>query len=101
MTGRNEPCPCGSGKTYEKCRIDSHRSDGKSKSNPEAGIGTPRGAVSPYAIAKIFEETEQFKEIKRREPGRARLFWTPGRVATLGTEEPLPPRRGLPGNRCN
>ena len=25
-TGRNEPCPCGSGKKYKKCCYDSHRS---------------------------------------------------------------------------
>jgi hypothetical protein len=87
MTGRNEPCPCGSGKKYKKCCIDKHRSEGSSHGSLEATSGGSPGPLPAYVIARIFERSEEFEEMKRREPERARLFWTPSRAAKLGTEE--------------
>jgi hypothetical protein len=86
MTGRNEPCPCGSGKKYKKCCIDKHRSEGSSQSSFEPSGGSP-GPMPAYVVARIFERSEEFEDMKRRNPERARLFWTPSRAAGLGTEE--------------
>jgi hypothetical protein len=38
-------------------------------------------------VAKLFEESERFARMQRREPERARQFCTPGAVAALSTEE--------------
>ena len=42
--------------------------------------------MSAYVIAKLFEDSEQFAQMKRREPEKARRFWTPRKVAALTTE---------------
>ena len=33
--GRNQPCPCGSGKKYKKCCLNKPREDNKKTKNPE------------------------------------------------------------------
>ena len=33
--GRNQPCPCGSGKKYKKCCLNKSREDNKNSKNPE------------------------------------------------------------------
>jgi hypothetical protein len=43
--------------------------------------------MSPYVVAKLFEESEHFARMQRREPERARQFCTPRKVAALSTEE--------------
>lgn len=93
---RNAPCPCGSGKKYKKCCLDKAQSE-RSSSNvtspaPADGLDKAEasaGSLSPFVVAKLFEKSEQFAEMKRREPARASFFWTPSRVATLETEELL------------
>jgi hypothetical protein len=51
--------------------------------------------MSAYVIAKLFEGSEQFARMKRLEPEKARLFWTPRKVATLSTEDILARLRAL------
>lgn len=51
--------------------------------------------MTPYVIAKLFENSEQFARMKRLEPARARRFWTPRKVAALDTEEILAPLHAL------
>jgi hypothetical protein len=51
--------------------------------------------MSDYVIAKLFEGSEQFARMKRLEPEKARLFWTPQKVATLSTEDILAQLRAL------
>ncbi|MBI4515303.1 MAG: hypothetical protein HY699_05750 [Deltaproteobacteria bacterium] len=40
----------------------------------------------PYVLAKIFEGSEEFAEIRRTDPQKASCFWMPGRMAALDTE---------------
>jgi hypothetical protein len=92
---RNKPCPCGSGIKYKKCCLEKDRNERTSiaMTTPASagnGVGTVAHApdpLPPYVMAKVFEKSEQFAEMRRREPARARLFWTPSRVAALETEE--------------
>lgn len=87
--GRNQPCPCGSGKKYKKC-CSSKGTSPTSASTPERGdfdsAADAGRSRSPYILAKSFERSDHFAEMKRSEPRRARLFWTPSRVAALETE---------------
>jgi hypothetical protein len=100
---RNAPCPCGSGKKYKKCCLEKEPSEPSSKdisSSAPAAYGFDTSAnttvsLPPYVVAKLFENSEPFAEMKRREPARASLFWTPSRVATLETEELLTRLRKL------
>jgi hypothetical protein len=51
--------------------------------------------MTAYVIAKLFEDSEQFARMKRLEPEKARLFWTPRKVAARSTEEILVQLRAL------
>jgi hypothetical protein len=51
--------------------------------------------MSAYVIAKLFEGSEQFARMQRVEPEKARLFWTPQKVATLSTEDIMAKLRAL------
>lgn len=94
--GRNEPCPCGSGKKYKKCclgketptRTLPNRAEPASApvASPIHPNPTPFTGTPPYVIAKLFEDSESFARMKHREPEKARLFWTPRKVAALSTE---------------
>ena len=88
-TGRNQPCPCGSGKKYKKCCLN--KDEGSAVGNPPvrhdfAPAPDPGSPVSPYILAKEFEHSEQFARMKRNNPAKAALFWTPSRVAALETD---------------
>jgi hypothetical protein len=96
--GRNASCPCGSGKKYKKCCLGKEK---PLRSVTESGAPAlptrappsnlaSRGSsaeISPYLVAKLFEESEHFARMQRREPMRARQFCTPRKVAALSTEE--------------
>ena len=104
--GRNEPCPCGSGKKYKKCCLGQAA---PAKAPPSVGIErartdvtpppdsrpAPLAGMPPYVIAKLFEDSELFAQMQRLEPEKARGFWTPRKVAALGTEELLAQLRPL------
>ena len=100
---RNQPCPCGSGKKYKKCCLEKEQSvpSSKNTTSPASaayGSGTAAdaaGPLPPYVVAKLFESSEQFAEMKRREPARASLFWTPSRLKTLETKQLQTRLRGL------
>jgi hypothetical protein len=100
---RNQPCPCNSGKKYKKCCLEKEPSERSSKNTTRPAsvaygfdtVADPTGPIPPYAVAKSFERSEQFAEMKRREPARASFFWTPSRVAALETEELLTRLRKL------
>ena len=96
--GRNAPCPCGSGKKYKKCCLGKEEPTwtGPEKGAPELPPWAPPSTLSPrassaemspYVLAKLFEESEQFAHMQRREPERARRFCTPREVAALSTQE--------------
>ncbi|MFO1432686.1 MAG: SEC-C metal-binding domain-containing protein [Candidatus Competibacteraceae bacterium] len=103
--GRNDPCPCGSGKKYKKCclgretpakapRVGTERVRTHVTSPPDSRP-TPLAGMTPYVIAKLFEDSEVFAQMQRLEPEKARGFWTPRKVAALGTETILAQLRAL------
>jgi hypothetical protein len=88
--GRNDPCPCGSGKKYKKCCLgnEMHPTGTLAKAMPEFSPSPPADAppCTAYVLAKLFEKSELYTRMKRREPKRARRYCTPGEVAKLSTE---------------
>ena len=103
--GRNDPCPCGSGKNYKRCCLGK---DAPTRALPDSAERAPAQVTSPihpslgpfagmtaYVIAKLFEDSEQFARMKRLEPEKAHLFWTPRKVAARSTEEILVQLRTL------
>ncbi len=120
-TGRNEPCPCGSGRKYKKCCLQRDESaapraasteksdNGREDATPrppathaEAGqIGPYTDSepadwpLTPYAAARTFERSEEFATMKRRQPRKAAQFWTLGRIAEEPTEAILSRLRTL------
>ena len=131
--GRNEACPCGSGRKYKKCCLNRDRDEARLRSEASpSGSGYPSGhspavpalaqaapttgnlerlassparqgpSISPYVIARIFEESEEFAELQRAEPRDAARFWTIGKVAALETAEIISRLReiGVDGSRA-
>ncbi|WP_130471628.1 SEC-C metal-binding domain-containing protein [Candidatus Magnetaquicoccus inordinatus] len=47
--GRNDPCPCGSGKKYKLCHLESEES-------PEWKLGSPTPEIRAMAIARLVHE---------------------------------------------
>ena len=47
--GRNDPCPCGSGKKYKMCHLDQEE-------KPDWKIGSPTPAIRAMAVAKLVHE---------------------------------------------
>lgn len=71
-TGRNEPCPCGSGKKYKKCCLDKNQEAGRQHLNKDDFIQaihqksdrTPHQEdsgirIRPYVMAKMCDPTEK------------------------------------------
>ena len=96
--GRNAPCPCGSGKKYKKCCLGKEEPTWAVPERDAPALPpwvppsthAPRASsaeMSPYVAAKLFEESEHFARMQRREPERARQFCTLRKVAALSTEE--------------
>ena len=98
--GRNQPCPCGSGKKYKKCCLDKLTNIvpppklGMEAQDPfssmlgaSADLGAPAKALPPYIIAKMFERSDIFARMQQQDPARARRHWTPSKVAALETHE--------------
>jgi hypothetical protein len=94
--GRNEPCPCGSGKKYKKCCLRKDEAQAALRPAPafekRAPPPPPRSAAqagghgfAPYTVGRIFEQSDAFAKMKRDEPRRAALFWTAERIAALDT----------------
>jgi len=92
--GRNAPCPCGSGKKYKKCCLEKDenaarvaREEAKEMAGGEPPLDDDPWSLhcQPYVLAKIFEKSEVFAQMRRTNPQKASLLWTPGRVAVLDT----------------
>lgn len=47
--GRNDPCPCGSGKKYKQCHLEQEES-------PDWKIGSPTPTIRAMAVAKLVHE---------------------------------------------
>ena len=75
--GRNDPCPCGSGRKYKRCCLDSGRS--RTAAAP-AAVDPPEPSVELYldrgaeVLAFEFEYDESLNAAVKRLPGR-RFHW--------------------------
>lgn len=105
--GRNEPCPCGSGKKYKKCCLSRVVPDEPSSSQPpaahrldsqfampqshavEADSETPW--MNPYSIAKMVEHPDpafmRDAAFRKRIERCQRDYWTIARIARLSTDQ--------------
>lgn len=102
-TGRNAPCPCGSGRKYKKCCLRSDEAKAQERveqrelwqmASEMAGQGWPAPEepgggqdLSAYTLARIFEMSEQFAAMQRDEPERAAQYMTIARVRGMETGE--------------
>jgi hypothetical protein len=92
--GRNDPCPCGSGKKHKKCCLDNDQA-------PMAGAGRSAAQVSesmvasapglpltPYSVMKMTEEATRSEDAKLRRlvARHMRDQWTRAKVAQMTTE---------------
>lgn len=100
--GRNEPCPCGSGKKYKKCCLGQEAPPPVGAERARTPVTSPTDArpaplagMTPYVITKLFEDSDLFAQMQRLEPEKARDFWTPRKVAALSTEDLLAQLRPL------
>lgn len=81
--GRNDPCPCGSGRKYKRCCLDHAGAD-----QPPVSPRPPR-AVSADMIpcigdnAGVDRETRHLASLLREEPGLASLRFVPETVSRL------------------
>lgn len=63
-TGRNDPCPCGSGKKYKKCCMDKDQADMRARTSytqvPSSfkSIGASRSLVSGSSKPEIFDSLD-------------------------------------------
>jgi len=93
--GRNQPCPCGSGQKYKKCCLHADTARGSVASQQaqlEESLAREEGPQASgmpgaYVIAKMFERSEIFATMKKKDPASARLFWTTQRIAGLETSD--------------
>jgi len=94
--GRNDPCPCGSGKKYKKCCLGKvQHAPARALANatmppsppPATGALCDEPPVSAYALARMFEKSDEYKRMRRRHPERAARYCTPGELAKLSTAE--------------
>ena len=97
--GRNDPCPCGSGKKYKKCCV------GKNvPTQPASSILPPGLDLHPYAIAKIIENPDPQIQasLSRRDRATLKQKWSPGRLAGLETDAIVTRLRelGIDGGRA-
>ncbi len=92
--GRNEPCPCGSGKKYKKCCLDTEPlalapKGGRSASMVSSTFrrDAPAVPITAYTIAKITEDPSRFDdpELARSVASHIRDAWTRAKVRDMDT----------------
>lgn len=98
--GRNAPCPCGSGKKYKHCCLGKAAPVGAQQApapgkSPSYSRLAPSVHITPYSIAKLFENSDLFAQMQRLEPEKASGFWTTRKLAALSTGEILARLRTL------
>lgn len=86
-TGRNEPCPCGSGKKYKKCCINKKQSVSNVETNnfnKQNNFIPPK--IMPYTIAKWAEPDSDTCKNNPKLTKDLADKWTPSKVRILSTE---------------
>jgi len=99
--GRNEPCPCGSGKKYKKCCLNKPRAEVALPDYDDFEISTgfteeTEPALnnfdsSPYSLSKLFEpDSDNMKRSKESSPSAYKELlkrWTPSKVRALSNDQ--------------
>jgi len=95
--GRNDSCPCGSGKKYKKCCMKSHAEEKAAKSSAfwreeDAGSSAPDYAgmgLHPYAICKFVthELASPSSHLSKADIARLKDKWNIAKVAAIETGE--------------
>ena len=94
--GRNEPCPCGSGKKYKKCCLGRDvelkpRETSRSSSyqvSQSLGSMSPGISITPYSAMKMTENPSPHfdAELRAKIAQHMRDNWTSDKVARMETE---------------
>jgi SEC-C motif-containing protein len=81
--GRNDPCPCGSGKKYKKCCLDTAR-----VVSVDGGHGSPN-EFGPAIVPRLFDRDATFEDIRRlsrimdRDPAFASIGFSAAEVGAF------------------
>lgn len=93
QTGRNDPCPCGSGKKYKKCHADE---DAKARSAELAAQAAERAAAAAEAADDEEEGEEAQDPTQPKKPARpAKTGGTPPRKGPQPKNPTTLRRRGV------
>src|SRR5438094_549584 len=105
--GRNDPCPCGSGKKYKKCCLDKPAAIPVTKpagpverrffspatsyytQGALAQALTPGGTVHihPYVLVKLRDDPRFFQAARPEDAARLVQAWRPSKLAGMSLEE--------------
>ena len=89
--GRNDPCPCGSGKKYKKCCLGKDEAQVRLSSSPsqdDSSSPPPDAPVfRPYSIARVLDNPRNLKGMSAAEIAHAKQLWTPRKIAGESTAE--------------
>ena len=100
--GRNDPCPCGSGKKYKKCCLgkDDARRASSAPPNQEASAPPHPGgpAFRPYMLARLLDDPRNLQRMSTADRDLVKHLWTPRKIAaeTTGAIEARLLRYGVP-----
>jgi len=78
--GRNDPCPCGSGKKYKKCCLDKDRADSGGGQTPAASKFDPAILPRIWDESAVSEDLGILSEIMDREPALAKIGFSKEKV---------------------
>jgi SEC-C motif len=81
QAGRNEPCPCGSGKKYKKCCIDIDRTP--AAINDHGIEFGPEIVPRLWDIGAIQEDSRLLIEIMERDPAFANVGFSPEKITAF------------------
>jgi len=93
--GRNDPCPCGSGKKYKKCCLGKAFDGNQDPSPPFESVGpgtvssparTTGVHVAPYTLAKLLDDEDRVVRLTGGERASFANRWSPRKMAALSTE---------------
>lgn len=94
--GRNDPCPCGSGKKFKKCCLGKEPvgpSDGTVGAasdffdiEPQLG-STPGLQIQAYTLAKLMDDPDRVARLSGHDRASLDKRWSPCKFVALSTEE--------------
>jgi SEC-C motif len=81
--GRNEPCPCGSGKKYKKCCLDTDRAPSADDDRSTSVSLVPEILPRLWDDDAMFEDCELLSRIMDRDQAFANVGFSPEKVASF------------------